>query len=77
MYTCHGESPTQEDKKWHDKSLPLTYDKNARETGSEMRCPGCKKNSLKRNEAVVTCGFCGYSLSPGEEARYRLYELLK
>ncbi len=57
--------------------MPLAYDKNSREKDSEMRCPGCKRNSLKRKETGVSCGFCGYSLSPGEEARYRLYELLK
>ena len=57
--------------------MPLAYDKNSRDTGSEMKCPGCKKNSLKRKVTGVSCGFCGYTLSPGEEARYRLYELLK
>ena len=57
--------------------MPLTYDKSGREKGSEMKCPGCKRNSLKRRDTGVSCGFCGYSLTPGEEARYRLYELLK
>ena len=57
--------------------MSLAYDKNARERESEMKCPGCKRNSLKRKETGVSCGFCGYSLTPGEEARYRLYELLK
>jgi ribosomal protein L37AE/L43A len=44
---------------------------------SEMRCPGCKRFSLSRKSEGVSCSFCGYRLSPGEEARYRLYELLK
>jgi ribosomal protein L37AE/L43A len=44
---------------------------------SEMRCPGCKKYTLRRKEQGVSCTYCGYTLSPGEEARYRLYELLK
>ena len=44
---------------------------------SEMRCPGCKRFSLRRKEEGVACSFCGYRLTPGEEARYRLYELLK
>jgi len=57
--------------------LPLAYDKNARGRESEMRCPGCKRNSLKRKETVVSCSFCGYTLTAGEEARYRLYELLR
>ena len=43
----------------------------------EMKCPKCGKFSLKRSEKGVICGFCGYQLSPGEEARYRLYELLR
>lgn len=42
-----------------------------------MRCPKCKKFSLKRSDAGVVCGFCGYQLSLGEETRYRLYELLR
>lgn len=44
---------------------------------SEMRCPGCKRFSLGRKGEGVTCSFCGYTLTPGEEARYRLYEMLK
>ena len=44
---------------------------------SEMRCPGCKRFSLRRREQGVSCSTCGYTLTPGEEARYRLYELLK
>ena len=44
---------------------------------SEMKCPGCKRFSLKRRDGGVSCGFCGYALTAGEEARFRLYELLK
>jgi ribosomal protein L37AE/L43A len=43
----------------------------------EMRCPKCGRNALKRKDAGVACGFCGYLLSPGEEVRFRLYEMLK
>jgi len=43
----------------------------------EMKCPKCGRLSLKRSEKGVMCGFCGHQLSPGEEARYRLYELLR
>jgi hypothetical protein len=32
---------------------------------------------LRRKEEGVSCSFCGYRLTAGEEARYRLYELLK
>lgn len=48
-----------------------------KEKDSEMHCPSCKRFSLKRKEEGVFCGFCGYRLTPGEETRYRLYELLK
>lgn len=44
---------------------------------SEMRCPGCKRASLSRKDEGVSCSTCGYRLTPGEETRYRLYELLK
>ena len=47
------------------------------EESRDMKCPKCGKTSLKRKQSGVTCGFCGYTLSPGEEARFRLYELLK
>lgn len=43
----------------------------------EMKCPRCGRASLKRKESGVVCSFCGNVLSPGEEARFRLYELLK
>jgi ribosomal protein L37AE/L43A len=52
---------------------PVTYEKK----DSRMHCPGCRKYSLKRNDVGVACSYCGYTLSPGEETRYRLYELLK
>lgn len=42
-----------------------------------MKCPKCGKPSLKRKESGVICNFCGYILSPGEEVKFRLYELLK
>jgi ribosomal protein L37AE/L43A len=43
----------------------------------EMKCPGCSRLSLKRKENGVTCSTCGYTLTPGEEVRFRLYEMLK
>jgi ribosomal protein L37AE/L43A len=53
--------------------LPMAYEKKE----SQMRCPGCRRYSLKRKDERITCGTCGYALNPGEEARFRLYELLK
>ncbi|HUI01700.1 MAG TPA: hypothetical protein VLX56_08740 [Nitrososphaerales archaeon] len=43
----------------------------------DMKCPGCGRLNLKRKESGVVCSFCGYVLSPGEETRFRLYEMLK
>ena len=75
MYTCQIPSLTQEDKNRLDKMLPLAYGRDKRDRDT-MRCPGCKRNTLKRGDTAVSCTFCGYTLTPGEEARYRLYELL-
>ncbi len=49
----------------------------SRDNNSEMKCPKCGKYTLKRGPEKILCKFCGYALSPGEEARFRLYELLK
>ncbi len=46
-------------------------------TKDEMKCPKCGRASLKRRESAVTCTFCSYLLTPGEEVRFRLYEMLK
>jgi ribosomal protein L37AE/L43A len=43
----------------------------------EMKCPGCSRGPLKRRETGVACATCGYTLTPGEEVRFRLYEMLK
>jgi ribosomal protein L37AE/L43A len=44
---------------------------------SEMKCPRCGKYTLKRGAEKIGCRFCGYVLSPGEETRFRLYEMLR
>ncbi len=49
----------------------------SRNNDSEMKCPKCGKYSLKRTPDKILCRFCGYALSPGEETRYRLYEMLR
>ena len=43
----------------------------------EMRCPRCGRLDLKETGQGVTCRVCGYTLSPGENDRFRLYKLLK
>lgn len=43
----------------------------------EMRCPKCGRPDLREMPQGVTCRVCGYTLSPGEGDKYRLYKLLK
>ncbi len=43
----------------------------------EMKCPKCGKLELKENPGGVTCRICGYTLSPGEGDKFRLYRLLR
>jgi len=43
----------------------------------EMKCPKCGRFDLRETPQGVTCRVCGYSLSPGENDRYRLYKMLK
>jgi len=43
----------------------------------EMKCPKCGRFDLRETPQGVTCRVCGYSLSPGENDKYRLYKLLK
>ena len=42
-----------------------------------MKCPKCGWFSLAPSDAGAKCKTCGYELSPGEAAKYRLYQLLK
>ncbi|MCL4435383.1 MAG: hypothetical protein M1503_05875 [Thaumarchaeota archaeon] len=45
---------------------------------SEMRCPKCRRHTLKESDdGTVFCGFCGNRLSPGQAANFRLYKLLQ
>jgi ribosomal protein L37AE/L43A len=43
----------------------------------EMKCPKCGRLDLREMEKGVTCRVCGYTLSPGENDKFRLYKLLK
>ena len=43
----------------------------------EMKCPKCGRFDLRETPEGVTCRVCGYSLSPGENDKYRLYKMLK
>ena len=45
--------------------------------GDEMKCPKCGRLDLRETGQGVTCRVCGYTLSPGESDRFRLYRLLK
>jgi ribosomal protein L37AE/L43A len=43
----------------------------------EMKCPRCGRLELRMTAAGVQCKICGYTLSPGESDKYRLYQLLR
>jgi ribosomal protein L37AE/L43A len=43
----------------------------------EMKCPKCGKFDLRQVGEGVMCRVCGYSLTPGEVDKFRLYRLLK
>lgn len=45
--------------------------------GDQMKCPKCGRFDLHEAGQGVSCRVCGYTLSPGEGDRYRLYKLLK
>lgn len=42
-----------------------------------MKCPKCGRFDLKESGQGVACRICGYTLSPGENDKFRLYKLLK
>jgi ribosomal protein L37AE/L43A len=43
----------------------------------EMKCPKCGRLDLRESGQGVTCRVCGYTLSPGESDKFRLFRLLK
>lgn len=43
----------------------------------EMKCPKCGRLELREAPEGVKCRICGYTLSPGEGDKYRLFQLLK
>jgi len=43
----------------------------------EMKCPKCGRLELREAPDGVKCRICGYTLSPGEGDKYRLFQLLK
>ena len=43
----------------------------------QMKCPKCGRFDLKETERGVACRVCGYTLTPGESDKFRLYKLLK
>jgi len=58
-----------------EPNLPSHTDMKA--DRDEMKCPKCGRFDLRETPQGVTCRVCGYSLSPGENDRYRLYRMLK
>ena len=43
----------------------------------EMKCPKCGRLELRESPEGVRCRICGYTLSPGEGDKFRLFKLLK
>jgi len=43
----------------------------------EMKCPKCGRLELRESPEGVKCRICGYTLSPGESDKFRLFRLLK
>ncbi len=43
----------------------------------EMKCPKCGRYSLRQREESVACSFCGHQLTPGQEANFRLFQMLQ
>jgi ribosomal protein L37AE/L43A len=42
-----------------------------------MKCPKCGRFDLRQEGEGVRCRVCGYSLTPGEVDKFRLFRLLK
>ena len=42
-----------------------------------MKCPKCGRFELREMGEGVTCRICGYTLSPGENDKFRLFRLLR
>ena len=51
--------------------------KSQKSFGDEMKCPKCGRFELRETGQGITCRICGYTLSPGEADKYRLFRLLK
>jgi len=43
----------------------------------EMKCPKCGRLELRETDNGVNCRVCGYTLSPGESDKFRLFRLLR
>ncbi len=50
---------------------------NVKSQADQMKCPKCGRFDLKETGQGISCRVCGYTLSPGEGDRFRLYKLLK
>jgi len=48
-----------------------------KEQEDRMKCPKCGRFALKEGEAGITCSVCGYSLTPGQADKFRLFKLLR
>lgn len=48
-----------------------------RSEDDKMKCPKCGRFDLRETGQGVSCRVCGYTLTPGENDKFRLYKLLK
>ena len=51
--------------------------KDVKSQEDQMKCPKCGRFELRDNDGEVQCRICGYALSPGEGAKFRLFKLLR
>ena len=56
---------------------PCSSDWSLKPQADEMRCPKCGRFELRESAQGTACRICGYTLSPGENDKFRLYRLLK
>ena len=43
----------------------------------KMKCPKCGLYSLREGDDKIMCKACGYALTAGQAAKFRLFKLLE
>jgi ribosomal protein L37AE/L43A len=47
------------------------------QVADQMKCPKCGRLELRVTGEGVKCRVCGYTLTPGESDKFRLFQLLR